>query len=171
LLCLIKDIAVTRVSIALAYSPKKKKGFYNIIHIIHKHRLALKSGIIIKQNSSCLGRFRLGGKLYGVRQATNEYRISKVSLGRKGVHRSVFFTAQQVVEKGIGVNKKIYCAFIDLAKVSKRWLDGVQETLSRHRVKTSKNVRKVQMKEMALRDAKIGCLDRGSWRGIGRSLK
>jgi len=44
----------------------------------------------------------------------------------------------------------------------KKWLDGVQATLSRHGAKTTKNVRKARMKEMTLRDAKVECLDRVS---------
>jgi len=40
------------------------------------------------------------------------------------------------------------------------WLEGVQDVLHRHKIKTSINKRAVQAKVMELRDAQVECQDR-----------
>jgi len=43
--------------------------------------------------------------------------------------------------------------------------------LSRHGVKTTKNVRKARMKEMTQQNAEVEFLDNVAWRAIRRSIK
>jgi len=50
-------------------------------------------------------------------------------------------------------------------------LEGVQDVLHRHRIKTSINKRAVQAKVMILRDAQVECQDRARWRKVCNDLK
>jgi len=44
-----------------------------------------------------------------------------------------------------------------IGRSKKSWLEGVQDVLIRHRIKTSINKRAVQAKVMKLRDAQVEC--------------
>jgi len=60
---------------------------------------------------------------------------------------------------------------IVVGRPKKSWLEGVQDVLNRHRIKTSINKRAVQVKVMKLRDAQIECQDRARWRKVCSELQ
>jgi len=51
------------------------------------------------------------------------------------------------------------------------WLEGVQDELNRHRIKTYINKRAVLAKVMKLRDAQVECQDRARWRKVCSDLQ
>jgi hypothetical protein len=58
-----------------------------------------------------------------------------------------------------------------IGRPKKSWLEGVQDVLNRHRIKTSINKRAVQAKVMKLRDAQVECQDRARWRKVCSDLQ
>jgi len=58
-----------------------------------------------------------------------------------------------------------------IGRLKKYWLEGVQDVLHRHRIKTSINKRAVQANVMKLRDAQVECQDRARWRKVCNDLQ